>query len=317
MNEKSAVSRYAIAMPTQLKNQGENTMFQGSIPALVTPFRGAEVDRKAFSELVERQIDAGAGALVPVGTTGETSTLSHKEHRDVVSLCVDIAAGRVPVIAGAGSNATREAIDLVSHAKAVGADAALVVCPYYNKPNQEGLLAHYSAINEAVALPVFIYNVPGRTVSDILPETVGRLAQLPNIIGIKDATGELNRVAEHKQFAGDTQFIQLSGDDPTAIDYCLAGGAGCISVTANVAPAQVADIYRAIQRGDFQMARELDARLAPLHAALFKSPSPGPAKYALNTMGLCSPDLRLPLTPPDEATRAEIDAALAHAGVSG
>lgn len=291
-------------------------MFQGSIPALVTPFSDNEVDRDAFARLVERQIAAGAGALVPVGTTGETSTLSHQEHRDVVALCVEVAAGRVPVIAGAGSNATREAIELVAHAKAVGADAALVVCPYYNKPNQEGLTAHFTAINDAVALPVFIYNVPGRTVSDILPETVGALAKLPNIIGIKDATGEIARVAKHKTLAGDAQFVQLSGDDPSAVDFYLAGGAGCISVTANVAPEMTAEIYRALQRGDFQAARDIDKRLARLHTALFRSPSPGPAKYALSQFGLCQPDLRLPITPPDEATRAEIDAALAEAGLS-
>ena len=292
-------------------------MFQGSIPALVTPFRKDKVDRDAFAALLERQIEGGCGAVVPVGTTGETSTLSHDEHKDVVTLCVELVRGRVPVIAGAGSNATAEAIDLVQHAKTAGADAALVVCPYYNKPNQEGLEAHFRAINDAVQLPVFIYNVPSRTVSDILPETVGRLAQLPNMIGIKDATAEIDRVARHRELAGDAQFVLLSGDDPTGVAFCEAGGAGCISVTANVAPAQTAAVYAAALSGDIERARALDADLVDLHTGLFLSPSPGPAKYALSKLGLCEPDLRLPLTPPDGATRASIDAARARAGVEG
>lgn len=292
-------------------------MFQGSIPALVTPFRNNKVDRDAFAALVERQIEAGCGALVPVGTTGETSTLTHAEHREVVSLCIDVTRGRVPIIAGAGSNSTAEAISLVDHAKSAGADAALVVCPYYNRPNQEGLEAHYRAINAAVQLPVFIYNVPTRTASDIQPETVGRLAQLPNIIGIKDATGDMERVTRHLDLAGDAQFIQLSGDDPTAVAFCAAGGVGCISVTANVVPHKTADIYTAVEAGDFDRAREIDADLYDLHKALFLSPSPGPAKYALSRLGLCEPDLRLPLTPPDQATRAVIDSAMARAGAKG
>ena len=211
-------------------------MFHGSIPALVTPFRNGAVDRKAFAALVERQIAGGSSALVPVGTTGETSTLTTEEHKDVVTLCVEVAAGRVPVIAGAGSNATDEAIDLVEHAKAVGADAALVVCPYYNKPNQDGLEAHFRAINDAVALPVLLYNVPSRTVVDLLPETVARLAQLPNIVGIKDASGDVARVSQHAALIGSAQFVQLSGEDPNALGYLAMGGKGCISVTANVAP---------------------------------------------------------------------------------
>jgi len=289
-------------------------MFHGSIPALVTPFREGSVDEAAFEALVERQISAGSGALVPMGTTGETSTLSHDEHKRVVSLCIEISAGRVPVIAGAGSNSTAEAIELVAHAKKVGADAALVVCPYYNRPNQEGLAAHFTAINDAVALPVFIYNVPSRTSCDIQAETVAALAKLPNIIGIKDATADMARMGRHRELIDDG-FIYLSGDDSTAVDYCLAGGHGCISVSANVAPKQVADVQTALAKGDESAARELDARLVNLHKALFLSPSPGPTKFALSWLGLCQPDLRLPLTPPDDETRAAVIAAMAKAGV--
>lgn len=292
-------------------------MFSGSIPALVTPFRNGEVDRKAFAALVERQIAGGSSALVPVGTTGETSTLSTEEHKDVVSLCVEVAAGRVPVIAGAGSNATEEAIDLVAHAKAVGADAALVVCPYYNKPNQDGLYAHFKAINDAVALPVFLYNVPGRTIVDLMPQTVARLAALPNIIGIKDASDEMERVALHNHLiAPDTQFIQLSGEDSSALAHRVMGGAGCISVTANVMPEACAAMHAAFDDGDLESARLINQRLVLLHRAMFCSPSPGPAKYALSRLGLCTGDVRLPITPPDAAACEQIDAALALAGVN-
>lgn len=291
-------------------------MFSGSIPALVTPFRNGEVDRKAFAALVERQIAGGSSALVPVGTTGETSTLSTEEHKAVVSLCVEVAAGRVPVIAGAGSNATEEAIDLVRHAKAVGADAALVVCPYYNKPNQDGLFAHFKAINDAVALPVFLYNVPGRTIVDLMPPTVAALAALPNIIGIKDASDEMERVALHNHLiAPGTQFIQLSGEDSSALGHRAMGGAGCISVTANVLPEACAAMHAAFEDGDLETARAINARLVLLHRAMFCSPSPGPAKYALSRMGLCTDDVRLPITKPDAAAREQIDAALALAGV--
>lgn len=288
-------------------------MFQGSIPALVTPFRDGEVDRDAFVILVERQIEVGAGALVPVGTTGETSTLSTEEHKAVVELCVQTARGRVPVIAGAGSNATSEAIDLVAHAKAVGADAALVVCPYYNKPDQTGLEAHFTAINDAVQLPVFVYNVPSRTVSDIAPETLSRLSRLPNIIGIKDATGDMARMARHRELIDREDFVYLSGEDGTAVEFSLAGGQGCISVTANVVPAQTVAVQTALAAGDVALARALDAKLTDLHEALFISPSPGPSKYALSKLGFCQPDLRLPITPPNEAACQVIDAALAKA----
>ncbi|MFN3312074.1 MAG: 4-hydroxy-tetrahydrodipicolinate synthase [Hyphomonas sp.] len=291
-------------------------MFHGSIPALVTPFRDGAVDRKAFAALVERQIAAGSSALVPVGTTGETSTLSTEEHKDVVTLCVEIAAGRVPVIAGAGSNATDEAIDLVAHAKAAGADAALVVCPYYNKPNQAGLFAHFKAINDAVALPVFLYNVPGRTVVDLLPQTVAALAALPNVIGIKDASDEMERVALHSQMIGPVeQFIQLSGEDSSALAHRAMGGSGCISVTANVLPEACAAMHAAFDDGDLETARAINQRLVLLHRAMFCSPSPGPAKYALSRLGLCAEDVRLPVTAPDDAARALIDEALAAAGV--
>src|SRR3990167_1428031 len=292
-------------------------MFSGSIPALVTPFRNGAVDRKAFADLVERQIAGGSAALVPVGTTGETSTLSTEEHKDVVTLCVEVAAGRVPVIAGAGSNATDEAIDLARHAKAVGADAALVVCPYYNKPNQDGLYAHFKAINDAVALPVFLYNVPGRTVVDLMPPTVAALAALPNIIGIKDASDEMERVVLHNHLiAPGTRFIQLSGEDSSALAHRTMGRAGCISVTANVLPEACAAMHAAFDDGDLETARAINERLVLLHRAMFCSPSPGPAKYALSRMGLCTDEVRLPITPPDAAARAQIDAALRHAGVT-
>lgn len=291
-------------------------MFQGSIPALVTPFKNGAVDRDAFANLIERQISAGSGALVPVGTTGETSTLSHDEHKSVVTLCVEVAAGRVPVIAGAGSNSTSEAIELVAHAKTVGADAALVVCPYYNRPDQRGLEAHFTAINDAVQLPVFIYNVPSRTVSDIAPQTVGKLAHLPNVIGIKDASHDLSRVAKHANLAKGAQFVQLSGEDSSALGHRAHGGTGCISVTANVAPESCAAMHSAVDEGDWETARAIDARLSALHAALFSAPSPAPAKYALSKLGLCAADVRLPITPPDDAARAEIDIAMALAGLS-
>jgi 4-hydroxy-tetrahydrodipicolinate synthase len=297
-------------------NRGKNTMFHGSIPALVTPFKNGAVDKKAFAELVERQIAGGSAGLVPVGTTGETSTLSTEEHKAVVSLCVEVAAGRVPVIAGAGSNSTDEAIDFVGHAKAAGADAALVVCPYYNNPNQDGLYAHFKAINDAVAMPVIVYNVPGRTIVDLQPSTVARLARLPNVVGIKDATGDMERVSQHAAQIGEgEQFVQLSGDDPSALGHLAMGGAGCISVTANVMPEACAAMHKAFNAGDFETAQTIERRLIALHKSMFCSPSPGPAKYVLHRLGLCEPDVRLPLTPPDAAAREQIDAAMALAGL--
>ena len=291
-------------------------MFKGSIPALVTPFKNNTIDRDRFVALVERQIELGSSGLVPVGTTGESATLSHEEHRLVVSLCIETTKGRVPIIAGCGSNSTNEAIGLVEFAKESGADAALVVCPYYNRPDQDGLEAHFTAINNAVDLPIFIYNVPSRTVSDISPETVGRLAKLPNIIGMKDATGDLSRVTQHRLLAGE-DFIQLSGDDPSALGHRAMGGAGCISVTANVAPDLNAQMHAAAASGDFAKARGIELKLIKLHTDLFVSPSPGPAKYAMSKLGLCEPDIRLPLSPPDAEARKIVDAALMHAGLGG
>lgn len=291
-------------------------MFNGSIPALVTPFRNNVIDHDVYKALVERQIINGSSALVPVGTTGESSTLSHEEHRTAISLCIETAAGRVPVIAGCGSNSTAEAIGLVAHAKEAGADAALVVCPYYNRPDQRGIEAHFRAINEAVQLPIFLYNVPSRTVADILPDTVGRLAKLPNIIGIKDATGDLTRVTQHRLLAGE-DFIQLSGDDPTSLGHRAMGGKGCISVTANVAPRLNADMHRAATEGNFEEARKIELKLIRLHKDLFISPSPGPTKYAMSRLGLCEESVRLPITAPDAASRLQIDEALAYAGLGG
>ncbi len=289
-------------------------MFHGSIPALVTPFKNNALDRDAYVALIERQISAGSSGLVPVGTTGESATLSHAEHREAVSLCIETARGRVPVIAGCGSNATAEGIGLVEHAKAAGADAALVVCPYYNRPDQAGLEAHFTAIADAVALPLILYNVPSRTASDLLPETVGRLARHPNIVGIKDATGDLSRVSLHRVLAGEG-FVQLSGDDPSALGHRAMGGTGCISVTANVAPDLVAAMHKAAGLGDLQTARGIEAKLIALHKALFVTPSPGPTKHVLARLGLCEPDVRLPVTPPGPAACEIIDAALAAAGI--
>lgn len=290
-------------------------MFNGSIPALITPFRDGEVDDDAFVELVERQIKAGSAGLVPCGTTGETSTLSHDEHRHVVELCVSAAAGRVPVIAGAGSNSTEEAIGFLRHAKSVGAHAGLVVAPYYNRPSQEGIVAHFARLNDAVQLPIIVYNVPARTSSDILPETMGRLAALPNVIGVKDATAQLDRPPRHTAMCGE-DFIQLSGEDSTAVAFNAVGGTGCISVTANIAPEQCAAMQAACARGDFAEARRINQTLASLHRAIFLEPSPAPTKYALAKMGLCSEEIRLPLLPvASEQLKAELDAAMEEAGV--
>lgn len=290
-------------------------VFKGSFPALVTPFRNGKVDDKAFVGLVERQIEAGTHALVPCGTTGEATTLSHEEHRHVVELCVKTAAGRVPVIAGAGSNSTEEAIGLLQHAKAVGAHAALVVNPYYNRPTPEGIYAHYKTLNEAVQLPIFLYNVPGRTGSDMSAELVGRLSSLPNVIGIKDASADLSRVARHTALCG-REFIQISGEDPTAVGFNAMGGVGCISVTANVAPRQVALMQNACLQGDYGLARRINDTLSRLHRALFLEASPAPTKYALARLGLCTEEVRLPLVPvQSQAVKEEIDAAMKEAGV--
>ena len=289
-------------------------LFKGLFPALVTPFRDGDVDEEAFIRLVERQIAGGVHGLVPVGTTGETATLSHDEHRRVVELCVQTARGRVPVIAGAGSNSTQEAIELVRHAKTIGADAALVVTPYYVRPSQEGLYAHYRAINDAVQLPVVVYNVPGRTGVDISNEVLARLAKLPNIVGIKDATGDLARASQQRLMCGEG-WTMLTGDDPTGLGYLAHGGHGCISVTSNVAPEQTSAFYNAALGGDWAGALQHQDRLIRLHKALFSDASPAPTKFALAHLGLCTDEVRLPLVAASEASRQEVLAAMRDAGV--
>ena len=289
-------------------------LFKGVFTALITPFRDGEVDESAFVALVERQIAGGVHGLVPVGTTGESATLSHDEHKRVVELCIRTAAGRVPVIAGAGSNATAEAIDLARHAKAVGADAALMVTPYYNRPSQEGLYRHYAAAAEAVEIPILVYNVPGRTSVDISNDTLERLSKLPNIVGIKDATGDITRVSVQRLTCGE-DWVMLSGDDPTALGYIAHGGHGGISVTANVAPEACAAFYNACLAGDFETAREGQDRLVRLHKALFLDASPAPTKFALAHLGLCGEEARLPIAPCSDGVKPQILAAMREAGV--
>ena len=289
-------------------------LFKGVFTALITPFKGGQLDESAFVALVERQIVSGVHGLIPVGTTGETATLTHDEHRRVVELCVQTARGRVPVIAGAGSNSTHEAIELVAHAKWVGADAALVVTPYYNRPSQEGLYWHYAAINDAVQLPVLVYNVPARASVDISNETLARLSALPNIVGIKDATSDMTRVSQQRLSCGE-DWVMLSGDDPTALGYIAHGGHGCISVTANVAPAQCAAFYEACLAGEFGAARGMQDRLIGLHKALFLDASPSPTKFAMAQLGLCEADVRLPIAPCAQAVRPAILEAMRIAGV--
>jgi 4-hydroxy-tetrahydrodipicolinate synthase len=292
-------------------------MFKGSIPALVTPFteEGA-VDEAAFSAHVEWLIAEGSSGLVPVGTTGESPTLSHDEHKRVVELCIQVANKRVPVIAGAGSNNTREAVELAQHAEQAGADALLVVTPYYNKPTQKGLMAHYSAIAEATRLPIIIYNIPPRSVIDMTPDTMGKLvAAHKNIVGVKDATGKLERVSEQRITCG-TDFVQLSGEDATALGFNAHGGVGCISVTANVAPRLCAEFQATTLAGDFKKALEYQDRLMPLHKAIFMEPGVCGAKYGLNRLRGVSRTVRSPLVSGLEpATEAAIDAALRHAGL--
>ena len=290
--------------------------FHGVLPALITPFRDGAVDEEAFIRLIERQIAGGVHGLVPAGTTGESATLSHDEHRRVVELCVKTAAGRVPVIAGAGSNSTEEAIELTRHAKAVGADAVLMVTGYYNRPSQEGIYRHYAAVDAAVDMPVLVYNVPGRAVVDISNDTLERLAKLPNIIGIKDATADVARVSFQRLTCGD-DWVLLSGDDPTALGYIAHGGHGCISVTANVAPEACATFFNACLAGDFATARTLQDRLIRLHKALFLDASPAPTKFALAHLGLCSEEARLPIAPCAEAVKPAILDAMRDAGLNG
>lgn len=289
-------------------------MFKGSIPALVTPFKNGAVDWDTLKKLVNWHIEQGSHGLVPVGTTGESPTLSHDEHNEVVRVVVETAAGRVPVIAGAGSNATAEGIELIRHAEANGADAALVVTPYYNKPTQRGMVAHFTAMHDACNLPIIIYNIPGRSVVDMMPETMGQLAQLPRVIGVKDATGDLSRVAKQRMTCG-ADFLQLSGEDATAVGFNAMGGVGCISVTANVAPKLCAEMQVATLAGDYAKALEYQDLLLPLHIAIFLEPGVAGAKYAMSKLGLCSPEVRLPLTELTDGTKAALDAAMKHAGL--
>jgi 4-hydroxy-tetrahydrodipicolinate synthase len=289
-------------------------MIKGSIPALVTPFRTGALDLDTLKSLVEWHIDQGSTGLVPVGTTGESPTLSHEEHETVVEEVVRAAAGRVPVIAGAGSNNTVEGIRLIRHAERVGADAALVVTPYYNKPTQAGLIAHYTALHDCCTLPIIIYNIPGRSVVDMSPETMGALAKLPRIIGVKDATGKIERVSQQRITCG-ADFIQLSGEDATALGFNAQGGTGCISVTANVAPKLCAEFQAATLAGDYATALAYQDRLMPLHEAIFLEPGLAGAKYGLSRLGLCSQEVRLPLVGLTEGTKARIDAAMRHAGL--
>ncbi|HEY1930693.1 MAG TPA: 4-hydroxy-tetrahydrodipicolinate synthase [Acetobacteraceae bacterium] len=290
-------------------------MFKGSLVALITPMRpDGSIDEKAYAELVDWQIKEGTHGLVPVGTTGESPTLSHAEHKRVVEICIDVAKGRVPVIAGAGSNSTEEAIDLTRHAKEAGADAALIVTPYYNKPTQEGMFLHFTAIADAVDLPIIIYNIPPRSVVDMTPETMGRLAKHKNIIGVKDATANLARPLHQRRTCGE-DFCQLSGEDHTALSFNAAGGVGCISVSANVAPRLCSEMQTAWMEGRLGHAMAIQNRLVPLHDALFSETSPGPVKFAASLLGKTSERCRLPLAPLMEPTRAKVRAAMTEVGL--
>ena len=307
---------HVISFPNNKSRSGKGyIMIKGSIPALLTPLMNGEVDKKAYQDLIEWQIDQGSHAIVPVGTTGESPTLTHEEHKLVVELAVEASDGRVPVIAGAGSNSTAEAIDFTVHAKEAGADAVLVVAPYYNKPTQDGMYTHFKAVAESTDLPNILYNVPSRTVADILPETVARLANdVANIIGIKDASAQLDRVSKHRAACGN-DFIQLSGEDGTALGFNAHGGVGCISVTANVAPALCSQMQQACAAGDYDAALAVQDRLMPLHEAMFVESSPGPVKYAAELLGKCSAETRLPLIPVTESTKTRVRDALIHAGL--
>ncbi len=287
-------------------------MLKGSMPALITPFKNGAVDLKGLKALVEWHIAEGSHGLVPVGTTGESPTLSHEEHEAVVSAVVEAAAGRIPIVAGAGSNNTAESLRFMHHAKDVGASAALVVTPYYNKPTQEGLIAHFKTLHDACDLPIVIYNIPGRSVVDMSPETMGELAKLPRIIGVKDATGDLARVCQQRIRCG-PDFLQISGEDATAHGFNAQGGIGCISVTANVAPALCAQLQEACLAGDYSAALTLQDRLMPLHQAIFTEPGLVGAKYGLSLLGRCEDSVRLPLTPLSEVTKALIKQAMEHA----
>ena len=289
-------------------------MFKGSYPALVTPFANDELDETAFERIINWQISQGTHGVVPVGTTGESPTLSDVEHKRAIEICVETVNKRVPVIAGAGSNSTAEAIDYSRHAKHAGADAVLIVMPYYNKPTQEGMYQHIKAINDAVDIPIDLYNVPVRTVADMSVETMARCAKLKNVVGVKDATANMARASLQRLACG-SDFVMLSGEDATALGFNAHGGQGCISVTANVAPALCAEFQNACQKGDFAKALRLQDQLMPLHDALIVETSPGPVKYAVSRLGLCNADIRLPLVPVSESTKRIVDAAMINAGL--
>jgi 4-hydroxy-tetrahydrodipicolinate synthase len=290
------------------------TNFRGSFTALVTPFKNGAVDEKAFRDSVNWQIAEGTNGLVPVGTTGESPTLSHEEHHEVVEWCIEEARGRVPVVAGAGSNSTKEAIELAQHAEKSGADAVLVVTPYYNKPTQEGLYQHFKSINDAIGIPIIIYNIPPRSVIDMSVDTMKRLFELKNIAGVKDATANMARVSQQRAACG-PDFNQLSGEDITALGFNAHGGHGCISVTSNVAPRLCAEFQAACGRGDFAAALKLQDKLGPLHVNLFVETSPAPVKYAMSLIGKCSGEVRLPMVPASENARHRVREAMVHAGL--
>lgn len=290
-------------------------MFKGSIPALITPFKGGEIDWPAFEKLVEWQIAQGSHALVPCGTTGESPTLSHEEHMAIVQRCVEIVKKRVPVIAGTGSNSTAEAIELTAHAKKAGADGALIVTPYYNKPSQEGMFQHYKAIHDSVDIPIVLYNIPGRCVIDMSNDTIVRLSELPRIVGIKDAAGDLSRPLDIARRCG-PDFVQLSGDDITAAAFLAQGGVGCISVIANIAPAMCAGLQNAWNKGDLKTMADIRDKLGPLGKALFVESNPAPVKYAASVLGICSDEVRQPLLPASAVARKAVDEAMALAGLS-
>ena len=297
-----------------MRLKGNGDMFKGSFTALITPFKNGSIDEDALRRLVDWQISEGTHGLVPVGTTGESPTLSHDEHKRVVELTIEAAKKRVPVIAGAGSNATSEAVDFTQHAASVGADAVLVVTPYYNKPTQEGLYQHFKAINDAVDIPIIIYNIPGRSVVDMSVETMARCFALKNVVGVKDATANLARASQQRLALG-PEFIMLSGEDATALGFMAHGGHGCISVVSNIAPRLCAEFQNACLAGDYKKALELQDRLMPLHDAMFCEANPGPVKYAASRLGLCGEETRLPLVPISQASRRTVDAALAQVGL--
>ena len=292
----------------------DTSRIRGSFTALVTPFKNGSLDEEAFRKLVNWQIEQGSHGLVPVGTTGESPTLSHEEHHKVVEWCIEEAKGRVPVIAGAGSNSTREAIELARHAERAGADAALVVTPYYNKPTQEGMYQHFKAVNDAIGIPIIIYNIPPRSVVDMSVDTMSRLFELKNIVGVKDATGNLARVSQQRQAMG-PDFIQMSGEDMTALAYMSAGGHGCISVVSNIAPKLCSELMAAVFKGDYAGALQIQDRLVPLHDAVFKEPGLAGAKHGLALLGRVKEEVRLPLLPVTEPTGKVIRAAMVHAGL--